>query len=337
MSLPAKLLPVTIRSWPTSRTEETSMKTTMDYVLITPARNEEKYIRKTIESMIGQTVLPLRWVIVSDGSSDTTVAIVSEYLAKYPWIKLVDLPVRQQRNFAGKVHAFNEGLANVSDLSYDLIGNMDADISFGPDLFEILLQKFRENPKLGVGGSAYTQENNWDSTRDSFEGEVCVHGACQLFRRSCFADIGGYVANPAGGIDWIAVTTARMKGWETKNFRERRYHHYRVMGTAERSPVGAMYDYGMKDYFLGGSPVWELFRAAYQMTKKPRLIGGLALGSGYFVAAVRRLRRPVSTELMRFHRKEQAQKLRHILGSLLRFKKVQPYLLADTTKGSAGS
>ena len=302
------------------------------YVLITPARNEEKFIKKTIQSMIRQTALPLRWVIVNDGSTDATASIVRRFLTDHPWIELADLPPRKDRNFAGKVYAFNEGLERVRDLKYDFVGNLDADISFEPDHFEFLLQKLRENPRLGIAGMAYTQENNWDSTRDSFEGETTVHGACQLFRRECFQDIGGYVANREGGIDWIAVTTARMKGWQTRNFREKRYHHYRKMGTAERSPTGAMYDYGRKDYFLGGSPLWELFRAAYQMTKKPLLVGGMALLCGYCVAAIRRAKRPVSRELIRFHRREQAKKLRMILGSVIRFKKVEPYLLADSSK-----
>jgi biofilm PGA synthesis N-glycosyltransferase PgaC len=304
----------------------------LHYVLITPSRNEEKYIEKTLESMIHQTVLPLKWVIVNDGSTDATAAIVGRYQASHPWIELVTLPPRKERHFAGKVLAFNEGLARVRDLPYDFIGNLDSDIDFGPDHFEFLLGKMIDNPRIGVGGTAYTQENGWDSTKDSFEGETCVHGACQLFRRACFEEIGGYVPNRGGGIDWIAVTTARMKGWQTRNFADRRFHHYRTMGTAERSKVGAMYDYGKKDYFLGGSPVWELFRAAYQMTKKPRLIGGLALFWGYCSEALRGAKRPVSPELMRFHRGEQSQKLRKILGTMIRLKKVQPYMLADNTK-----
>ncbi len=302
------------------------------YVLITPARNEEKFIKKTIQSMIRQTALPLRWVIVNDGSTDATAGIVRRFLADHPWMELVDLPARNERNFAGKVYAFNEGLACIRELNYNFVGNLDADISFEPDHFDFLVRKLCENPQLGVAGTAYTQENDWDSTRDSFEGETSVHGACQLFRRECFEEIGGYVANRAGGIDWIAVTTARMKGWQTRNFREKRYHHYRKMGTAQRSPVGAMYDYGKKDYFLGGSPLWELFRAAYQLTKKPLLFGGLALFCGYCVEALRRSERPVSRELVRFHRQEQAKKLRMILGSVIRLKKVEPYLLADSSK-----
>jgi hypothetical protein len=167
---------------------------------------------------------------------------------------------------------------------------------------------------------------------DSFEGQNSVHGACQLFRVQCFRYIGGYVANHSGGVDWIAVTTARLRGWKTQNFPERRFHHHRPMGTAERTIVGAMFDYGAKDYFLGGSPVWEAFRVLYQLTKKPRLVGGLALLAGYCWGALIRTPRPVTPELMRFHRREQMTKLRTILGSLSRLRVEKFYVEAKSDK-----
>ena len=302
----------------------------MNYVLITPARNEEAFIERTIQSVIAQTRRPLRWVIVDDGSTDSTAGIVEQYARVQPWIELVRRPSRPNRDFAGKVHAFNAGMERLKDLQVDLIGNLDADISFGPDLFEFLVEQFRRAPKLGVAGAAYTQDG-WDSMKDSFEGEITVHGACQLFRAECFHQIGGYVPNAAGGIDWIAVTTARMHGWTTRNFPERRYHHHRWLGTAERSVVGAMFDYGAKDYYLGGSPLWEVCRVVYRSTKKPLLVGGAGLACGYVWAALRRMERPVSPELMRFHRGEQKQRLKAIFGSLLRFR------LREVPMSQAGS
>ena len=296
------------------------------YVLITPCRNEARLIEETLKSVVAQTIPPLKWVIVNDGSTDTTADIVAKYVEQYSWIELINRPARKERNFAGKVHAFNEGLQRVQDLKFDLVANLDADISFGPDHFEFLLSKFMENPALGVAGTAYTQDGGWDSTRDSFEGETSVHGGLQFFRYQCFLDIGGYCANRLGGIDWIAVTTARMKGWETRNYPDRRYHHSRIMGTAEKSPLGAAFDYGKKDYFLGGSPLWELCRVAFRMTKKPFVLGGVALLLGYCTAAVRRLKRPVSRDLVRFHRREQMKKLRLILGSMIKLRRVQTYL-----------
>ena len=300
----------------------------MKYVLITPAHNEEAFIEKTLASMAAQTILPERWVIVDDGSTDHTAEVVDRCAARYPWIELVRLPQRKDRNFAAKVHAFNVGFERVRSLEFEAIGNLDADISFGPDQFEFLLQKLIEDPSLGVTGTAYSEEG-FDSTKDSFESENSVHGACQVFRRQCFSEIGGYLPNRAGGIDWIAVTTARMKGWKTRNFPERRFRHHRRMGTAERGPVGAMFSYGEKDYYLGGSLTWQLFRVAYRMTKRPFFVGGLALLSGFCWAALRRVKRPVSRDFMRFHRREQVTKLKGILGSLIKFQKIEKFYLGS--------
>jgi biofilm PGA synthesis N-glycosyltransferase PgaC len=297
----------------------------MKYVLITPARNEQKFINKTLNSMVAQTLLPERWVIVDDGSTDQTPEIVQTYAKRYPWIELVIRPQRLDRSFAGKVHAFNAGLARVQSLEFDVVGNLDADLSFEQDYLEFLMLKFSEDPKLGVAGTPFTEEGGYDSARDSFEGENHVAGGCQLFRHKCFEDVGGYIPNPAGGIDWIAVTTARMKGWKTKSFPEKRFHHYRTLGTAGRSSVAASFSYGEKDYYLGGSPLWQLFRVAYRAAKQP--LDGAALLAGYCWAAAHRMRRPVSHELMRFHRREQMKKLRTIFRSLLRFKKINNFSL----------
>jgi len=220
----------------------------MKYVLITPAHNEERFIIKTLESMVRQTLLPERWVIVDDGSTDETAKIVEKYAEGRPWIELVRRPQRKDRSFAGKAHAFNVGLDRVRSLNFDVTGNLDADISFDPDYIEFLLSKFAEDPSLGVAGTPFTEDGGYDTARDSFEGENHVAGGCQLFRRQCFEEVGGYIPNRGGGIDWIAVTTARMKGWKVRSFSEKRFHHYRTLGTAGRGPLRALFSYGEKDY-----------------------------------------------------------------------------------------
>jgi glycosyltransferase involved in cell wall biosynthesis len=308
----------------------------MRYVLITSAHNEEALITKTLDSMVAQTLLPERWVIVDDGSTDHTAEIVESYAKRHPWIELVRRVQDRNRNFASKAHAVNTGLERANSLQFEILGNLDADVSFGPDYMEFLMQKFSEDPDLGVAGTPFTQEGHYDSARDSFEGENYVAGPCQLFRRECFQKIGGYVPNQAGGLDWIAVMTARMKGWKVQSFSEKRYHHHRALGTAEKGALRALFSYGEKDYYLGGSPVWQLFRVAYRMAKKPVLLGGLALLSGYCWAALRRVKRAVSPELMRFHRREQMKKLRAIFRAILRFKKVDSFRLVterDKTRG----
>jgi glycosyltransferase involved in cell wall biosynthesis len=296
----------------------------MPYVLITPARNEAAFIEKTLESVIHQTLLPAKWVIVNDGSTDQTAEIISRYLPENPWIEMVQMPRRRDRSFAAKVQAFNAGYERVKSLPFTIIGNLDADISFAEDHFGFLVGKFAQDPSLGVAGTVF-REQGYSSETDSFEGRTHVAGQCQLFRRQCWEDIGGYIPHRAGGIDWMAVITARMKGWKTESFRERSFFHHRHLGTAERTVISSLFSYGEKDYYMGGHPVWELFRAGYRTGKRPYIVGGFALGLGYCWALMRRTPRPVSREFMEFHRKEQMAKLKAILKSLVRFKPIDNF------------
>lgn len=283
----------------------------MKYVLITPARNEKQFITKTLDSMLAQTVLPERWVIVDDGSTDRTAEIVGDYVRRYHWIELVKREQRRERNFAGKADAFNVGFERVRRLAFDVVGNLDADISFEPDYFEFLLGKFSESPQLGVAGTAM-REANYDAINDSFYNENDVFGACQLFRRACFNQVGGYTPIKWGGIDWVAVRTARLKGWQTKSFCDRLFYHHRPMGETDATTWKARWDYGRKDYFLGNHPVWQIFRVSYQMMKRPYFLGGLVLLSGYMYSFVSRMERPVAAELRTFHRREQLKRLKRL-------------------------
>lgn len=295
------------------------------YVLVTAARNESRFIERTLQSVVSQTRPPLRWVIVDDGSTDETPQLVERYAKEHPWIELVRQPPRLDRSFAGKAQAVNAAVERLKDQRYEVVGNLDADVSFEPDYLDFVLTKFETDPSLGIGGTPFTEEGDYDSTRDSFEGENYVAGPCQLFRHACWRDIGGYFPNKAGGVDWIAVMTARMKGWTVRAFPEKRFHHHRSMGTAQRGQLSSLFSYGEKDYYLGGSPLWQMFRCTYRMAKRPYLLGGLALAAGYLAAAVRRMPRVVSPELMRFHRAVQMKKLRSALGSLLLLRKVENF------------
>jgi len=284
----------------------------LSYVLITPARNESEHIEKTLASMVAQTVQPLRWVIVSDGSTDATDAIVEKYLPDHRWIELVRLPQRADRNFAAKVNAFRAGQARVADLPFDVIGNVDADVSFPPDYFEFLLTKIEGMPELGVVGTHYV-EGEFHSFKDSYINVNHVNGQIQLFQRRCFEQIGGYQPIKGGGIDWVAVTSARMKGWQTHSFGERVFHHHRAMGTAGGNLLQARFHYGNKDYFLGGHPLWQLARGLFQLAKPPYVVGGLALLAGYVWCWLTRCERPIPPELMKFHRDEQMMRLKGLL------------------------
>ena len=279
------------------------------YVLITPARNEENNIERTIQSVIVQTLLPKRWIIVSDGSTDRTDDIVKKYLPDHPWIKLIRMPEHSDRQFAAKVNAFNAGYEIIKKEKYDIIGNLDADLSFEKNYFEFLTTKFQADPLLGVAGTPFVEDGvHYDYRFTNIEH---VSGACQMFRRKCFEDIGGYIPIKGGGIDWTAVTTARMKGWKTRTFTEKQCIHHKKIGSGNSSALMAWFQQGQKDFFLGGHPLWQLFRTAYQMTKKPYVIGGFLLFWGYFGSLLCRVERSVSPELMKFHRKEQMQRLKN--------------------------
>lgn len=284
------------------------MQHSFKYVLITPARNEAEFIEMTIISVVAQTVLPLKWVIVSDGSTDGMDEIVRKYATDYPWIELVRMPERRERHFAGKVHAFNAGYARVAGLAYEIIGNLDADASFDKEYFGFLLGKFAEHPRLGVAGTPFREgQVQYDYRFTSIEH---VSGVCQMFRRECFEEIGGYVPAKNGGVDHVAVITARMRGWKTRTFTDKICVHHRPMGTARYNSVLAKFRAGILDYALGSHPIWESFRIVYQMTKRPFVIGGLSLGAGYAWALLRRMDRPVSRELVSFRRREQILRLR---------------------------
>lgn len=288
----------------------TAVSPSLEYVLITPARNEAQYIDLTLQSMVAQTHTPLKWIIVSDGSTDGTDEIVRDYASKYPWIELLRMPERRERHFAGKVYAFNAGFEHAREFPFDVIGNLDADVSFGPHHFELLIAKMAQNPRLGVAGAPFREGAfRYDYRFSNIEN---VWGGCQLFRRTCFEEIGGYMPLKGGCIDHVAVLSARFHGWETRTFTESVCTHHRQMGTALQGGIKAKYKLGVKDYSVGNHPVWELARTVYQLSQPPLVLGGLALGAGYFSSFFKREKSPISKELVDFVRKEQMHRLRKL-------------------------
>jgi biofilm PGA synthesis N-glycosyltransferase PgaC len=285
-------------------------------VLITPVRNEAAFIELTITSVVTQTVLPSKWVIVSDGSTDGTDDIVKRYAAEHPWIELLRMPERPERHFGGKALAVNSAYARIRDLEFQVIGSLDGDISFSRTYFALLLSKLAENSSLGIVGTPF-EEKSRRSYDYRFVSTEHVSGACQVFRRQCFEDIKGYLPVSGGGVDHIALISARMKGWRTRTFPETVCVHHRAIGTAQMGPWRAKFNIGVKDYRLGGHPLWEGFRVIYQMSQRPLLVGGLILGAGYFWALLRRMERPVSSELMAFYRNEQMRRLKNVLARII--------------------
>jgi poly-beta-1,6-N-acetyl-D-glucosamine synthase len=289
----------------------------ISYVLITPARNEENFLGATLESIVRQTHPPVRYIIVSDGSTDRTDEIVLGYAREHPWIELLRMPESKERHFGSKANSINTGYARLKHLEFDLVGNLDADITVEQDYYAFLTARFREFPRLGVAGTPFVEDFSRPD-RHSYAHRTAnlshVSGACQMFRRECFEEIGGYVPIKAGGIDWMAVTSARMKGWRTQTFLGKVCFHHRKMGTANSSPIRARFRHGQEDYYVGGHPLWQLMRGIFQMKERPYILGGLSLLTGYFSAWITRMECPVPEDVRLFYRKEQVARMKRLLS-----------------------
>jgi len=267
---------------------------------------------------VAQSLRPIKWMIVSDGSTDDTGAIVKRYAAQHDWIELVELSERAQRSFAGKVGAFRAGYARLAGVAYGVIGNLDADISFEADYLEFLVGKFAEQPRLGVAGTPYREDNAVHD--DRLKSPEHVSGACQLFRRECFEAIGGYPAVSSGGIDLIAVLSARAKGWETRRFEDKVCLHHRHVGSGDHANIALrLLNRGRKDYLLGSHPAFEVFRSIHQMKSRPYVLGGALMLAGYAWAMLRRADRTMPPELIELRRRDQLQRLRDVLHHPARY------------------
>ena len=182
------------------------------------------------------------------------------------------LPERRDRQFAAKANAFNAAYATLKDGEWDVIGNLDADITFDEAYFAFLLGRFSAEPELGVAGTPFVEDEertDQHTYAHQFAQLDHVSGACQLFRRTCFEGVGGYTPIKGGAIDWMAVTTARMNGWKTRTFTEKVCFHHRKLGTGNNSPWMVRFHYGRKAYYVGGHPLWEMIRGVFQMRHKP--------------------------------------------------------------------
>lgn len=286
------------------------------YVLITPAKNEELFIRNVLESVVSQTLKPLRWVIVNDSSTDRTAEIVQEYVAKYDFIALLDLQADRHRNFGRKAIAFNSALATIKNTEFSYIGNLDADISVGPDYFQNIVNELKNDPQLGIsGGIVYTKIDSnfvtYDRTLDS------VGGAVQLFRRECFEQMGGYLPLKQGGIDAAAEIMARMRGWTVRKSPQNPAWEHRRTGTANDSVVRSHIKLGMRFHSLGYGTLFYLIRSIAKLKNKPYVIGSLLSLSGFLYARIRGYPIALPTEAVSYLRKEQARKLRQGVKSAL--------------------
>lgn len=280
----------------------------LNYIIITPAKNEEKFIEKTIQSVISQTVLPVRWVIVDDGSTDRTAEIVKKYLKDYPFIRLVQRERSIERHFGNKVFAIRRGFEEVEDIDYEYYCNLDADVSFEPDYFEFLLKKFDKNPKLGVCGGKVYDLVDGQFVPQKYENHS-VAGPVQFFRRCCYESFGGYPVSPIGFVDGYAEISARMKGWETMTFEKKIVHHHRRMGTYRGSKLRHHYEGGKIEYLFGYYYPYHLLRNFPMIFYKPYIVGYLSKILGYLVPLFRKDKRIVDNSFINYLHKEQKSRI----------------------------
>jgi biofilm PGA synthesis N-glycosyltransferase PgaC len=279
------------------------------YVVISPVRDESEFISLTIESMIKQTIKPVAWIIVNDGSKDKTEAIVRQYLQNYPWIKLVnrqDRGIRQRGK--GVVEAFYAGFNTLAE-DYEFIVKLDGDLSFEPDFFETLLMKFASDPRLGIaGGGVYERPDGKSWVLFAYEDEV--RGPNKMYRRSCFEAIRGLV--PAMGWDGIDEWKALSAGWKVQSFFEIKVFHYRLTGAA----TGFLKSYveqGHATYFMGYQPLYLIARGIRCMVDRPIIIGGLAMVGAYFGSYLQGKKRIPDEALIHFIRQTQLRRLAGLL------------------------
>jgi glycosyltransferase involved in cell wall biosynthesis len=282
------------------------------FVLITPARNEEKYIEQTILSVAKQTVLPIKWVIVNDCSTDSTGEIVEKNAKRLPFLQLVNLTGREKRDFASKVYAVKEGYALLKGLEYDFLGNLDADTILPENYYETIMIKMNENPKLGIAGGLVM-----DLVGDKFIAQRpslnSVAGPIQLFNRNCWEEIGGYIPLQYGGVDSSVEVISRMKGWQVQTFPEHRVRQLRRVGTAQRSFLLASFIRGRMFCSLGYHPLFQFVRCLARLKDYPFfLCSGLEF-AGYLWSKMCGVKVQLAPEVVRYLHREQLARLKEMV------------------------
>jgi glycosyltransferase involved in cell wall biosynthesis len=278
------------------------------YVLLTAAYNEEDVIKRTIESVLRQTVLPKRWVVVSDNSTDQTDDIVREYAMQHDFVELVHITRSSGHNFGAKVLALREGYKRLLGFEYGFIGNLDADIELESTYFETILHRMTRDPTLGIaGGFVYEKVDGRFKSRRNNQVYSVAHAA-QLVRRECYEAIGGYAVLQYGGEDTHAATSARMLGWEAISFSDLRIYHLHHVGN-DGSRLRSAFRQGRMEYHLGYDILYEFMKCIYRMRIPPFIIGGISRILGFISPYFGRHTRAVNEEFVAFMRKEQRDRM----------------------------
>lgn len=280
------------------------------YVLVTAARNEEQYIGLCIESVLSQSVLPRKWVIVSDGSTDATEIIVNKYTKEHPFIQLIRKePDQEMKGFTSKVHALGMGVELLKSVDYFLIGHLDADITLEQEYYAIILDKFNNQPKLGIAGGYFFEREHGVFKCHASNSPWSVAGGIQLFRSKCYQDIGGLKPMPLGGEDWYAEIQARMQGWEVEAFHDVPVFHHNP-GVAKRGMIREAIREGDMDYSMGSHPFFEFVKCVRRVKQKPYFIFAMIRMYGFLRPYLIGQQRQVTEDVMVFLRNEQLSRLR---------------------------
>jgi glycosyltransferase involved in cell wall biosynthesis len=255
-----------------------------NYILITPARNEQKYIGDTIRSVACQTLLPKRWIICVNDSTDGTPHLVRQEMKRLPFLTLMELHFNSHRSFANKALAVAAAAQSTRETSFDFIGVLDADVTFEDRYYEELLAEFDQRPDLGIAVGTHVERLNtgeWKLLSQPSDIAVC---GTQLFRRECFNQIQGYRPLQWGGIDTLAGVMARMGGWQTKTFLKPEYYHHREMGS-EGIPlaVARRFRDGIRDQQLGMHPVYAGGKFVNRLGEAPFIVGAAARFAGFCI------------------------------------------------------
>jgi biofilm PGA synthesis N-glycosyltransferase PgaC len=284
------------------------------YVLVTVAYNEESRIELVMRSVLEQSLRPKLWFIVSDGSNDRTDEIIREYAGKHGFIRYLRQEKRSsdtdrlEKVTIAQSRAMALALELSHDIEYGYFGNLDADITLDADYYEKVLEKFSNDPALGMaGGGVYNVNQDDLPSGTGFINPQFVGGPVQLFRRKCIEDIGGYA--PYGHSDCIAVAKTKMKGWRVRCFPEIHAYHHEVPDNSARAKIPVCFRMGQMDYIMGGLPVFEIARCAARMLKRPFLVAGMAMFAGYIWAFIRGEEIRIPLEVLEFMQTEQKQKL----------------------------
>jgi glycosyltransferase involved in cell wall biosynthesis len=287
------------------------------YIIITAARNEKTYIDNTIRSVCNQYIKPKEWVIVSDNSTDDTEKIVQSYQKSYSFIRLFRLENDYSRNFASKTFALNYGYNKLKDIEYEFIAILDADIMLPQNYYKSIIEKFYNNPLLGISGGIVYDKKKSGYKRRIGNTERSVPGGIQVFRRKCYENIGGFLPLKYGGEDWIAEIKGKLNGWEVRSYHDIKVLHNRPTGTATGNSLIICKNAGTTAYFIGSHPIFEILKALKRINEWPYLFCAMSRIYGYFKEFYKNNRLLNSSNYSIFLRKEQKDRIRNIYNSII--------------------